>query len=142
MAPSVRQRPKARPRPVQLELEATGAEPSSKAAERRIAFAEDVAGSSSRRAIPSSRRTSSRSATVQAALETQVRVDEAEARRLQHHNVKNPPSLQKRPRMTQADLIELALNREEENRKSLKRFLGENGNMHNAHSPALSSRET
>jgi vacuolar protein sorting-associated protein 72 len=60
---------------------------------------------------------------VQAGLDSQVRIEEAEARRLQHPNVRNPPSAVKKPSLNQAELIELALEREEENRKSLKEWM-------------------
>lgn len=60
---------------------------------------------------------------MQAGLDSQVRIEEAEARRLQHPNVRNPPSAVKKPSLNQAELIELALEREEENRKSLKEWM-------------------
>ncbi|CAO1615617.1 unnamed protein product [Jaminaea pallidilutea] len=69
------------------------------------------------------RRVSSRRATVQSAQNTKIKLQEAEERRLQHPMVRNPPSQQKKPSLNQAELIELALEREEENRQSLKVFL-------------------
>lgn len=132
MAPSVVRRP-AKPKPppsalpsktrdVDVQAEAGPSRPSRTS--RRISFAPDTApGDSSVDPNSSSRRISSRRATVQAGLDSQVRIEEAEARRLQHPNVRNPPSAVKKPSLNQAELIELALEREEENRKSLKEWM-------------------
>ncbi|PWN30749.1 YL1-domain-containing protein, partial [Jaminaea rosea] len=108
MAPSVIRRPK----PTK-----TGDTAPSKS--KRISFAPEASpfdGSSS------NRRVSSRRATVQSALDTQSRLEEAEARRLQHPMVRNPPKQNQKPSLTQDELIHLALDREEENRKSLKEY--------------------
>lgn len=86
----------------------------------RISFASEVDDSSD---LVANRRVSSRRATRQSAVDTQHRLQEAEARRLQHPMVRNPPKQNKRPSLNQAELIELALEREEENRKSLREWM-------------------
>ncbi|PWN19770.1 YL1-domain-containing protein [Microstroma glucosiphilum] len=132
MAPSVVRRPaKAKPPPSALhsgsrdeDVQAEAGPSRPTRTSRRISFAPDArAGDTSVDPNSSSRRISSRRATVQAGLDSQVRIEEAEARRLQHPNVRNPPSSVKKPSLNQAELIELALEREEENRKSLKEWM-------------------
>ncbi|CAO1619439.1 unnamed protein product [Parajaminaea phylloscopi] len=125
MAPSVVRRPRPQPKArspallpgvgPSLEASTTDSPPAPTA--RRIAFALDDQGPSGQR------RVSSRKATRQSALDTHVRLQEAEARRLQHPMVRNPPKQNKRPSLNQAELIELALEREEENRHSLREYL-------------------
>lgn len=92
------------------------------AGRKRISFA-GPEPSDGNAAKDENRRVSSRRATVQSAQNTKIKLQEAEERRLQHPMVRNPPSQQKKPSLNQAELIELALEREEENRQSLKVFL-------------------
>lgn len=90
---------------------------------RRISFAPDTPSSSTSSSVlevGSRRRTSARSATVQSKLQVESRLEEAEQRR-----AAQPVKVvqKKKASLTQDALIAEALEVEEENRESLKRFL-------------------
>ncbi len=92
---------------------------------RRISFAPDSEPSSSSRASPSTtkeggRRSSARSATVQSKLQVESRLTEASQRRAALPTKAAP---RKKESLTQDALIAEALEVEEENRESLRRFL-------------------
>lgn len=116
LAPSVIRRP-AKPKAT---LIGPGNQSNTPTPSKRITFAADAHDDSQ---SAENRRVSSRRATVQSARDTQARLQEAEERRLHHPMVRNPPKQNKRLELNQAELIELALEREEENRESLKEWL-------------------
>lgn len=122
VAPSIPTR-KPKPQPQQQALlESNGAGPSSRSRRRAIPTHLDPDVS-----LSSSRRVSSRKATVQSAEVTRSRLQEAaDARRRarqQQEEQEAQRTQRKTPTLNQAELIELALEREEENRQSLREWL-------------------
>ncbi|EST07334.1 YL1 nuclear, C-terminal [Kalmanozyma brasiliensis GHG001] len=108
------QRPARRPAPE------TAGEGSKEVKRRRISFAPDQPSPSSSQVSGGRRRTSARSATVQSKLEVESRLEEASQRRAA---LPARPVVKKKATLTQDALIAEALEVEEENRESLRRFL-------------------
>lgn len=87
---------------------------------RRISFAPTASTPAAPTRIDGSRRSSNRSATVQSKLQVQSRLSQAEERRA---SAPTKAPVRKKERLTQDALIAEALEVEEENRESLRRFL-------------------